>query len=88
MFHKYQDKNSNGEQLKNYFIAAEMAGLRSAVQPQQGLTHTEVRFVGTAPSMYTKFTENNLDDIAASGTWIVTQEYEDGESNMLYALSN
>ena len=64
-----------------------MAGLRSAVQPQQGLTHTEVRFVGSAPSMFTKFTEGHLDDVASSGTWVITQEYEDGPRFIRHQLT-
>ena len=79
--------NNTWVELSNYYIAAEMAGLRSAVQPQQGLTHTEVRFVGSAPSMFTKFTETHLDDIAASGTWVVTQEYEDGPRFIRHQLT-
>lgn len=82
----YNDGNSLVE-LKNYYIAAEMAGLRSAVQPQQGLTRTEVRFVGMAPSMYTKFTESDLDEVAASGTWVVTQEYEGGARFIRHQLT-
>lgn len=57
------------------YMAAEIAGLRSALLPQQGLTHTElVASVNAAPTMYTKFTDDNLDIAAADGVMIVTQE--------------
>jgi hypothetical protein len=82
----YNDGTSFIE-LNNFYIAAEMAGLRSAVQPQQGLTRTEVRFVGSAPSMYTKFTESDLDEISASGTWVITQEYEGGARFIRHQLT-
>ena len=74
-------------QLSNFFVAAEIAGLRSAVQPQQGLTNTQVASVSSAPSMYTKFTEDNLDDVAQDGTWIITQDYEDGSVYIRHQLT-
>ena len=64
--------------VSNVYVAAEMAGLRTAVLPQQGLTRTEVTTIASAANMYTKFTQDQLDTIAANGTWVVTQEYEDG----------
>ena len=62
-----------------YYEAAEIAGLRSALLPQQGLTMTELQHsLDSCPLMFTKYTQEELDIAAAKGTFIVTQEYEDG----------
>lgn len=73
--------NADGEiQFQElYYLAAEIAGLRSAVLPQQGLTYTELDFSVTgAPLMFTKYTQEELNVAAANGTWIVTQDVDDG----------
>lgn len=61
----------------NRFLAAETAGLRSAVLPQLGLTRTEMLSVDAAPTMYTKFTTAVLDSMAERGVWVVTQNAPD-----------
>lgn len=68
---------SDGKVINNAYIAAEVAGLTSAVQPQQGLTHTEITTVESAPRMYTRYTQGQLDTIAAHGVLIVTQDTAD-----------
>jgi hypothetical protein len=62
--------------IPNRFVACEVAGLRCAVLPQQGLTNTEIQSVTSAAAMYVKYTQDDLDDVAAAGTLIVTQETE------------
>ena len=37
--------------------------------------------------MYTKFTEDQLDDIAEAGVWVVTQDYEDGSVYIRHQLT-
>lgn len=66
------------EPVELFFICAEIAGLRSAVFPQQGLTNTEILSAEQAPNMFTKYTEDELDVAAAGGTFIIAQEVEDG----------
>lgn len=62
-----------------YYVAAEIAGLRAAVLPQQGLTYTELNnSMVSAPLMFTKYTNDNLDIAASFGTYIITQDYDDG----------
>lgn len=74
----WQDKGTLlGVTIPNRFGACEMAGLRTALQPQQGLTRTEVSFIDSAPSMYTKFRQSVLDEMAARGVWIITQNSAD-----------
>ena len=64
--------------IPNKYVAAEIAGLRSAVIPWQGLTLTEINSVVDAPAMYTRYTKALLNSVAAAGTMVVTQEAETG----------
>lgn len=65
--------------VPTYYLACEIAGLRAAVLPQQGLTYTELdHSLDGAPLMFTKYSEEELNYAASMGTWIVTQEQEDG----------
>lgn len=77
----------DGFVLDAMYMAAEVAGLRSALLPQQGLTMTEMESVIAAPSMYTQFTEDQLDEIARWGTMIVTQDSEGGEIFIRHQLT-
>jgi len=69
------------------FLAAEIAGLRCALLPQQGLTMTEVTSVEAAPSMFTSFDPADLDGVASAGTFIVTQESEGGDVFIRHQLT-
>lgn len=69
------------------FVAAEIAGIRSALIPQRGLTMTELSSVTAAPAMYTKFTQEQLDTIASFGTLIVTQESANGSVFIRHQLT-
>lgn len=64
--------------IPNKYVAAEVAGLRSAVIPWQGLTLTEINSITDAPAMYTRYTNSLLNTVAAAGTFIITQEAESG----------
>lgn len=75
------------EILQNKFVAAEIAGLRCALLPQQGLTLTELLSVGEAPGMYATFTPEIIDDIAADGTMVVSQESEGGDVFIRHQLT-
>jgi hypothetical protein len=60
--------------IPNRFLACEMAGRRAYLPPQQGLTRQEVATVNEAPTMYSRFTDAILDDMASHGVWVVTQD--------------
>lgn len=60
--------------IDNKYLAAEIAGISSAVVPQQGITHTEITTINKATRMYTQYTQNQLDSIASQGVLIVTQD--------------
>lgn len=62
------------------YLAAAVAGLRSAKPVQQGLSTEAVSILSNAPTMYTLFdntSDGDLDDIASYGTMIIYQEYEE-----------
>lgn len=82
-----QGSSYNSTVMPMKFVAAEIAGIRCALLPQQGLTMTEVLSVDAAPSMYTRFTPEQLDAIAAQGVLIVTQEIEGGEMFIRHQLT-
>lgn len=70
--------SSESARVPMKFVAAEIAGLRCALLPQQGLTMTELRSIDAAPNMYTRFTPEQLDIIASNGVMIAAQEIEGG----------
>lgn len=84
---QYLTDNDEFIELPNMYIAAEIAGLRSAVLPQQGLTHTEIALVSSAELMFTKYDDAQLNLIAANGSFIVTQDYEDGPRFIRHQLT-
>jgi hypothetical protein len=73
--------------VSNKFIAAEVAGLRCALLPQQGLTMTEIESISRAPAMYTRFTPEQLDTIASYGNMVITQEAEGGDIFIRHQLT-
>lgn len=60
--------------VPNKFLACEVAGLASATLPQKSLTHTQVTGVTAAPRMYTQYTQQQLNGIAAEGVMLITQD--------------
>ena len=60
--------------VPNRFLAAEIAGISSAVVPQQSITHTVIQSITKAAHMYSRYTTAQLDDIASQGVLIVTQD--------------
>lgn len=69
------------------FLAAEVAGLRSAVLPQRGLTRTEVETVTEAAPMFLRYTQEQLDEVAANGIFIITQDASDGPVYIRHQLT-
>lgn len=68
---------ADGE-VDSYFLAAALAGLRSGVAPQQGLTNVEISgFTGVSQTV-NEFSRTQLDALANAGFWIVTQNVNTG----------
>lgn len=77
----------SGVRMPLKFVAAEIAGLRCALLPQQGMTMTELRSIDAAPGLYTRFTPEQLDVIASHGVMIANQEIEGGEIFIRHQLT-
>ena len=84
---QYLKSDGSFSMLDPMYIAAEVAGLRSAVLPQQGLTNTEIAAVSSAEAMFVKYSEEQLNLIAANGSFLITQEYEDGPRFIRHQLT-
>ena len=64
--------------MPGYFLCAALAGLRSGVLPHQGLTNVEIKGFDDLSRTTQFFTSDQLDVLAASGYWIVTQDTNTG----------
>ena len=84
---QYLTDNQEFVTLNPMYLACEIAGLRCSVLPQQGLTNTEISLVSSAEAMFAKYSQEDLDLIAANGSFIVTQEYEDGPRFIRHQLT-
>lgn len=73
--------------IPNRFLAAEAAGYRVSLLPQQSLTRQQAAGITDAPSMYASFTPDQLDAIAARGVWIVTQDGPDEQPYYRHQLT-
>lgn len=78
---------ADGVVMHNAYLAAEIAGLASATEPQAGLTRTEIKTIDEAPRMYTRYTQSQLDRVAAHGVLIVTQDTVDGTPYIRHQLT-
>lgn len=68
----------DGKTISNAYLAAEVAGLCSAVLPQQSITLTEIQSITSCSKMYLNYTQKELDDMAAGGVLIITQDNKYG----------
>jgi hypothetical protein len=66
--------STDGIVFTGEFLAAAAAGLASSVLPQQPLTNVELNGVGDLPIVYQTYTREQLNTIAAGGTFIIMQE--------------
>jgi hypothetical protein len=66
----------NGRPVKNYYVAAAFAGLRSGSRPHQPLSNVELRgFDGNNPTV-PAFNEADLDTLRDGGIWVVVNSDE------------
>lgn len=73
--------------VPNAFLAAEVAGLCSRVEPQQGITKFEIHSIDAAPRMYTQHTVASLDNIAKEGVMVITQQVKGGPCFIRHQLT-
>lgn len=77
---------SAGTVQEGYHLNAALAGLASAVLPQQGLTHVQIAGFSSTQRTNDKFNKPQLDTMALSGVWIVQQAI-DGEIFTRHAVT-
>jgi hypothetical protein len=77
---------SSGTIQEGYHLNAALAGLASAVLPQQGLTHVEIAGFSSTQRTNDKFNKPQLDAMAVRGVWIVQQQI-DGEIYTRHAVT-
>jgi hypothetical protein len=73
--------------ISSKYIAAEIAGVRAATPSQLGITRLEVETVTQAYPMYMRYSDELLDEIAANGILIVTQDAESGKVYIRHQLT-
>jgi hypothetical protein len=66
--------DEDGDAADSYFMACAVAGLKAGVEPHQGLTKYEVGGVSLTPVSFGVYSEDDLDELADSGAFIVTQD--------------
>lgn len=76
-----------GITVPGYFLCAALAGLRSGVLPHQGLTNVEILGFDDLSRSTQFFSANQLNTLAASGYWIVTQDPNTGTVFTRHELS-
>jgi len=76
-----------GETFAGYYLCAGLAGLRSSVLPHQGLTNVELLGFDDLSRTTEYMSSSQLDTMAASGYWIVTQDPNDGTVFTRHQLS-
>ena len=75
MYNVFPTVASNaGVQFTGDFLACAAAGLVSSVLPQQPVTNVEINGVDDIPIVYQTYDRNQLNTIAAGGTFIIMQD--------------
>lgn len=65
---------TGGVTMGGEFAACAVAGLISSTEPQQPITNMPVRGIGSIPYTYETYSKEDLDEIAAGGTFIIAQD--------------
>ena len=89
LWHGRSTKTINGEAvvIPGWVSAAHAAGLRAKLPAQQAMTRQVFSSVGDASDLYVRFSDELLNDIAASGTAIITQDNDGGEIYLRHQLT-
>lgn len=78
---------SSGTVQEGYHLCAALAGLASGILPHQGMTRLQIAGFSDVPRTVDKFNRPQLDTMAASGVWVVTQNLFDGQIYTRHALT-
>ena len=79
--------SAGGRSQPGYFLAAALAGLASGILPQQGMTRLEITGFESVKRTTDYFSRAQLDTMAESGVWIVTQNESTGAIYTRHALT-
>lgn len=75
-----------GVEMPGYYLSAALAGLKSGVEPQQGLTRRTIQGFDGFTRSKPRYTESQLDLMAGSGVWICVTD-SDGTPQSRHALN-
>jgi hypothetical protein len=71
-------EDASGTQIDGFFLCAALAGLASGITPQQGMTNVEISGFSDVTRTTAYFSETQLNTMAGSGVWIVTEDPDTG----------
>lgn len=78
---------SGDTRVDSMFIAAMIAGRRSGVAPQQGMTHIALTGLSSVGRTNDRFNADQLNAMAAQGVWIVAQDDQTGQIYSRHAVT-
>ena len=78
---------SDGNYVSGMYAAAAVCSLACSVQPQQPITNVEVSGFTDLPDVYSKFSRDELNQIAAGGTLILMQDKIGGTVYVRHQIS-
>jgi len=78
---------SDGNLVPGMYGAAAVCALACSVAPQQPITNVEIKGFVDLPDVYGKFSRDELNEIAAGGTLILTQEAPGGTVYVRHQIS-
>ena len=78
---------SDGHVVSGVFAAAAVTALTCSVSPQQPITNVEIKGFSDLPDVYSKFSRDELNEIAAGGTLILMQDRPGGTVYVRHQIS-
>jgi len=78
---------SDGRYVSGMYGAAAVCALACSVQPQQPITNVEIKGFTDLPDVYSKFSRDELNRIAAGGTLILMQDKRGGAVYVRHQIS-
>ena len=78
---------SDGNTVSGMYAAAAVCALSCSVAPQQPITNVEIKGFSDLPDVYSKFSHDELNEIAAGGTLILMQDKPNGTVYVRHQIS-
>lgn len=78
---------ADGNMVPGMYGAAAVCALACSVAPQQPITNVEIKGFVDLPDVYTKFSRDELNEIAAGGTLILMQDKPNGTVYVRHQIS-